>query len=98
MSYDSLSGGAAWTDPTQLPAFLWMEEGNIPRLYNDGAHYSAANPTMNFGNATIGIGLNLKNNPAERAAAWAVCGALRRNLLAVRFAKQTMRPLSLGST
>jgi hypothetical protein len=34
----------------------------------------------------------------ERAAAWAVCGALRSNLLAVRFAKQTMRPLSLGST
>jgi len=56
MSFDTLTGSANWSDNAQLPDFLWSVEGNIPFLYNDGK-----------GNATIGIGLNLRNNADNMA-------------------------------
>jgi GH24 family phage-related lysozyme (muramidase) len=48
MNSDSLAGGSSYTDSNQLPAELWLVEGNVLRLYADPV-----------GIPTIGIGINL---------------------------------------
>jgi len=48
MNGTTLSGGAQYSDLTQVPAELWMVEGNVPFVYGDGK-----------GIPTIGVGLNL---------------------------------------
>jgi hypothetical protein len=54
MSYTTLAGGAKFDDAVQLPDFLWMREGNIQKIYDDGS---------GMPNVTIGIGLNLYKSP-----------------------------------
>jgi hypothetical protein len=48
MNNNPLPGTAKYSDPTQLPAMLWLVEGNIPALYADPE-----------GIPTIGIGVNI---------------------------------------
>jgi GH24 family phage-related lysozyme (muramidase) len=56
MSYAPLPNKASFSDPSQLPGFLWMLEGNVTWLYNDGKGFP-----------TIGIGLNLLGNKTAMA-------------------------------
>jgi GH24 family phage-related lysozyme (muramidase) len=49
MNSNPLPVGAQYTDPNQLPAMLWLVEGNVLKLYADPK-----------GIPTIGIGMNLE--------------------------------------
>lgn len=66
MSFASLSGNAAFSDPNQLPALLEYLDGNVSRLYDDGQ----GNPVSQLGSSFT----NFSNATARTALQEALTG------------------------